>query len=402
MRSLLPALLIFFSLSAAAQNTISPPEGWKQEVQGARYIFSPNTLLRTNFTYEVMPLEKNIDDQLDDWLNRQAENSIQSAGYTIPASANTQRKSIQGLSIYATYAKDNIGKSWNFFLLAYRKPDNSIRYARIKYPGPPKNNYLNMAVNHFSNLSKKEGVVISPEKESSVDNSKNKQKETVKVKKATTPTTAPGQGLKPSEIKGVVINAESGTGVGGMVIIEYRPYLLLQDGSAYRYPVVAPYDLDVAASKTAEPNKWGTWKLEGKTLVVTLPRKGVMKTERWDDNWFWAKTPIPNEKLKGAYETISGGGNTALGGTTMIFSSSNITFNDKGQFTMKKSAGGSNADFDVSTSAYSNSNAAGTYKLNGYSIEMRYNNGQVVRKLFYFYPDSRTTFGIGDDAYVPD
>ncbi len=69
-----------------------------------------------------------------------------------------------------------------------------------------------------------------------------------------------------------------------MVIIEYRPYLLLQDGSVYRYPVVAPYDLDVAASKEAEPTKWGTWKLEGKTLVITLPRKGVMKTERWDDS----------------------------------------------------------------------------------------------------------------------
>jgi predicted secreted protein len=69
---------------------------------------------------------------------------------------------------------------------------------------------------------------------------------------------------------------------------------------------------------------------------------------------------------------------------------------------MQKAAGGSNADFDVSTSAYSNSNSAGTYKLNGYSIEMRYNNGEVVRRLFYFYPDSRTTFGIGGDAYVPD
>ncbi len=291
-------------------------------------------------------------------------------------------------------------ESWNFFLLAYRKPDRSVRYARIKYPGNPKNNYLNIAVNHFTTLSKKEGVVIDTEKESSVDNGKNTEKEKVTVKKSATPTTAPGKGLQPSDIKGVVINAESGIGVGGMVIIEYRPYLLLQNGSVYRYPVVAPYDLDVAASKKAEPNKWGTWKLEGKILVITLPHKGVMKTERWDDDWFWAKTPMPNEKLQGDYETISGGGNTAMGGNTMIFSSSNIKFNNKGQFTMKKAAGGSNTDFDVSTSAYSNSNAAGTYKLNGYSIEMRYNNGQVVRKLFYFYPDSRTTFGIGDDAYV--
>lgn len=409
MKTLLPILLLLLSLSTAAQNSIPPLDGWKQEIQGARYTFTPNTLLKTNFTYEVMPLEKNIDAELADWLDKTAENTIQSAGYTIPASANTQRNAVQGINIYGTYAHDKKGRQWNFFLLAYRKPDNTIRYARIAYPGSPKNSYLNAAVNHFAALSKKEGITAassnmnsSHNNKQSSDNNKQKEKETATVKKSTTPTTAPGQGLKPSDIRGIVINAESGIGVGGMVIIEYRPYLLLQNGSVYRYPTVAPYDLDVAASKIAEPSKWGTWKLEGKTLVVTLPKKGIMKTERWDDDWFWAKAPNPNEKLKGDYETISGGGNTAMGGNTMIFSSSNIKFNDKGQFTMQKAAGGSNTDFDVSTSAYSNSNAAGTYKLNGYSIEMRYNNGQVVRKLFYFYPDSRTTFGIGDDAYVPD
>jgi hypothetical protein len=56
----------------------------------------------------------------------------------------------------------------------------------------------------------------------------------------------------------------------------------------------------------------------------------------------------------------------------------------------------------VNTTTYAKSNAAGIYRLDGYSIEMKYNNGEVVRKLFYFYPDSRTTFGIGGSAYIPD
>jgi hypothetical protein len=347
-----------------------------------------------------MPLEKNVDAELADWLNKTAENTIQAAGYSIPASANTQRRTIQSMNIYGTYAKDKTGNMKNFFLLAYRRPDNTVRYAKIMYPGSPKNTNLNTAVDHFAALAKKEGAALTAGKEGSGGN--NKQKETTTSKQQKTPTTDPGQGLKPSEIRGIVINAESGIGVGGMVTIEYRPYLLLQNGSIYRYPTVAPYDLNVAASKTTEPNKWGTWKLEGKTLVVTLPEKGVMKTERWSGDWFWAKAPVANEKIKGAYMTIGGGGNTAMGGNTMIVYSSNINFNDKGQFTMKKTGGGTNTDFDVNTSAYSNSNAAGTYKLNGYSIEMQFNNGQVVKKLFYFYPDSRTTFGIGDDAYVPD
>jgi hypothetical protein len=407
MRSFLPALLLLLSLSAAAQ--ITPPDGWKQQVQGDRYIFTPNTIFQSNFTYEVMPLEKNTDDDLTNWLNKTAENTIQEAGYSIPASANTQRRTLQAINIIGTVAKDKMGKSKNFFLVAYRRPDNTVRYARIIYPGDPKNANLNIAAGHFAALAKKEGAVQNSGNTGSGSSDKQKesatagkQKETTISKKQQTPVTAPGQGLKPAEIKGIVINAETGVGVGGMVLVEYRPYLLLQNGSIYRYPTVAPYDLDVAASKTAEPKKWGTWKLEGKTLVVTLPEKGVMKTERWDDDWFWAKAPAANEKIKGAYMTIGGGGNTAMGGNMMISYSSNITFNDKGQFVMKKTAGGTNTDFDVSTSTYSNSNAAGTYKLNGYSIELKYNNGQVLRKLFYFYPDSRTTFGIGDDAYVPD
>lgn len=401
MKSFLPALFLLLSLYTTAQNSIAPPDGWKQQQQGERYIFSPNTLLQTNFTYEVMPPEKNVDAELGDWLNKAAESTIEEAGYSITSAADVQRKAVQGINIVGTIAKDKTGKAKNFFLAAYRRPDNTVRYARISYPGNPKNNYLSVAANHFASLAKKEGLTLNNDKTAS--SNKDKQKETTTTsKKQKTPVTAPGQGLKPADVKGVVINSETGIGVGGMVIMEYRPYLMLANGTVYRYPTVAPYDLDVAASKTAEPNKWGTWKLEGKTLVVTLPYKGVMKTERWTSNWFWTKAPTPNEKIKGAYMTIGGGGNTAMGGNTMIVFSSNINFNTKGQFTMKKVAGGSNSDFDVSTSTYSNSNSAGTYKLNGYSIEMRYNNGEVVRKLFYFYPDSKDAFGIGDDAYVPD
>lgn len=401
MRSFLPALFLLLSLSATAQNAIPALNGWKQQVQGARYIFTPGEESQSNFTYEVMPLEKNIDAELGGWLNKTAMNTIQEAGCSIPASATPQQRTLQSVHIFGTYAEDKAGKVKNFFLLAYRKPDNTVRYARIIYSGSPKNTNLTPAIGHFAELAKQEGVPVNSDK--TVSSSDNKQKETTTTKQQkTTPVTAPGQGLKPAEIKGVVINGETGIGVGGMVIIEYRPYLLLQNGTIYRYPTVAPYDLDVAASKIAEPNRWGTWKQEGKTLTVTLPEKGVMKTEQWKSGWFFAKPPIANEKIKGVFMTIGGGGNTAMGGNTMIVISNNINFNDKGQFTMKKVAGGSNTDFDVSTSTYSNSNAAGTYKLNGYSIEMRYNNGQVVRKLFYFYPDSRDAFGIGDDAYVPD
>jgi hypothetical protein len=109
----------------------------------------------------------------------------------------------------------------NFFLLAYRRPDNTVRYASIIYPGSPKNTNLNIAVDHFAALAKKEGAALTSGKEVSADN--NRQKETTTSKQQKTPTTAPGQGLKSSEIRGIVINAESGIGVGGMEVFTGIP-----------------------------------------------------------------------------------------------------------------------------------------------------------------------------------
>ena len=42
------------------------------------------------------------------------------------------------------------------------------------------------------------------------------------------------------------------------------------------------------------------------------------------------------------------------------------------------------------------------YRLDGHTIELRFNNDDVERKFFYFYPDSKDVFGIGDDYYVKE
>lgn len=213
-----------------------------------------------------------------------------------------------------------------------------------------------------------------------------------------TPITSIAQGLQPAAIKGVVIHLEYGYGVGGMITTEYRPYLLLNDGTIYKQIKESPYALDVASSRKSESSKWGSWKLDGKTLVVTLPQKnGTKKTDKWTRNWFWAKAATTGEKIKGSYKTIGGGGNTSLGGNTMIVVATNISFNDQGQFTLEKTSGGSTP----ATTTYAKKNTAGTYTLNGYSIEFKYNDGKVAKQLFYFYPDKHTTFGIGRSAYVP-
>ena len=85
----------------------------------------------------------------------------------------------------------------------------------------------------------------------------------------------------------------------------------------------------------------------------------------------------------------------------MVVSSSNITFNNKGQFTRVSTGGGSYSGSTGSVTAYSNKDAAGTYMLDGYSLELKYNNGTSSRLSFYFYPDSKEVFGLGARDYVP-
>src|SRR5688572_14695007 len=74
MRTLLLAVSIVISLSSTAQNAIPPPEGWKQQVQGNRYVFTPNTMPPISFTYEVMPPEKNVNGAVAAWLDETAAN----------------------------------------------------------------------------------------------------------------------------------------------------------------------------------------------------------------------------------------------------------------------------------------------------------------------------------------
>lgn len=395
MKHFLLLTIYCFCLSAIqAQVNIAPIQNWNQQVDNERYIFIPNNA-GTNFTYEVMPLEKGSNGTLDEWLKKTAEQQIKSGGYSLSSAKDFALVDVMNYKTCAALVADPSGKKWMISYMAYKTNSNNIRYVKMTMPAGSQNTYMNVAIKHFINLSRQENNSQPAEAHSSAAKEKQQQSN-----KKDDPVITGGKTLKSEEIKGVVLNLEYGYGVGGMVIAEYNPYLLLKDGSIYQNSKVSPYDLNVALSKQAEPEKWGTWKLEGKTMVVQLQEKGVMKTKRWDKNWYWARPAENNEKIQGAFKTIGGGGNTAFGGTTMIITGSNIAFNNKGQFTLEKYSGGSSYDFDWGVSTSSKKNTTGTYTLNGYSIELRFNNNEVLKKMFYFFPDSKMAFGLGTDTYT--
>jgi hypothetical protein len=200
--------------------------------------------------------------------------------------------------------------------------------------------------------------------------------------------------LKSNQITGVFLNESYTTGVGGMMIIQYDPILLLKDGSARRDLEIPPIDVNLAQDKAAHRADWGRWTRQGSKIKV-----------KWSDGEsdevkasFKTRPAKPGETLKRAYSSMGGGGNTAMGGDVMTFYSNSYSFRGDGNFALAKSGGGSSS----SISAGSSSKNGGRYRLDGHALTLRFNDGKVVRKLFYFYPNDNKSdvIGIGDDAYI--
>jgi hypothetical protein len=182
-----------------------------------------------------------------------------------------------------------------------------------------------------------------------------------------------------------------------MVIINFTSYLVLKDGTIYKDLRESPDDFDIEKSRQEEPNKWGRWQKSGKNLILQW-KDGKSETEKGYDN----DIVIPAQKsdrLNGFFRSISGGGNTAMGGSFIVAVSKQFTFFEDGRFTEEKAVGGS----DTAIVFSSNSNRSGTYTLDGYTIELRYANGRTLRQVFYFYPGaskSQKVVGIGGSDYI--
>jgi hypothetical protein len=401
--------------TALAQTPVQPMLGWKMEENKGRFIFKPTAVFSDEtkeFSYEVMPLEKSEGKSFDDWFTGSIDKNMRGSGFSLPKNKDKKNISYSTLSSFSGKITDKAGKVWYVAYMAYRTNNQQYRMAKL-FSSPDITYYTNCmksAAMHFGKLAKQEGAF---ETTGLVELAKNNTPAPVVpptvIEKSPAPrnaivnsdnVTSPVKGLRATEIKGVVINLEYSYGVGGAVISEYAPYLLLNDGSLYSNPVVSPYEFDVALSKQREPKKWGTWKISGGAITVTWP--GRNKSERWEKNWFWARPAAGNEKMEGAFTSIAGAGNTAMGGNVMTVSSKNILFNTLGRFALTSVAVNNNnyTDYGIATSAYSKKDEAGAYILNGYSIELRFNNGTTMRRAFYFYPKDKAHFGIGNHVYM--
>jgi hypothetical protein len=199
--------------------------------------------------------------------------------------------------------------------------------------------------------------------------------------------TIAGKGLKPEQIDGVYLKLEAGIGVGGMVTQEYNPYLFLKDGWVYDDPDEAPSDFDVAVSKRLEPKNWGRWERKGNSVTITWNNK-PNKPSTYEQKQFLRAIPGKSSlKLEGKYQSISGGGNTALGGTSMVTAWKDFEFKRDGRFSGSGGAGSSGSEGGTSVTVGVNSpSTAGTYSFDGHTIQLKYDDGRVQRSFFCLFP----------------
>jgi hypothetical protein len=199
--------------------------------------------------------------------------------------------------------------------------------------------------------------------------------------------TAPGKGLKADQIDGVYFKLEAGIGAGGMVTQEYNPYLFLKDGWVYNDPDEAPSDFDAAASKRLEPKNWGRWQRSGNNVTIIWNAK-PNKPSTYEQKQFLRAIPgKPSLKLEGQYQSISGGGNTALGGTSMVTAWKDFEFKRDGRFLGAGGAGSSGSEGGTSVTVGVNSpSTVGTYSFDGHTVQLKYDDGRVQRSFFCLFP----------------
>lgn len=182
-------------------------------------------------------------------------------------------------------------------------------------------------------------------------------------------------------------------GYGGYIYPVYNPYVFFKNGTVVKSPYIPVDEINTGAVTKEVAANSGTWKQTGDKVNITW-HNGDSSEKEWPGNNSIAAGK--DEKLQGAFGSISGGGDLAVGGSVGILSYSKMSFTSDGWFTNEKVAGGGNS----SVTAYSKLTTAGKYNIDGYTLTLRFNNGDVKRLFFCFYGNDKKVFRIAGRSYT--
>jgi hypothetical protein len=388
-------------MEGVAQTISTIPSWTMQKNNPVEIVATQSASMGDNAIIYQLRKPETSDKSVANWFTARIQSDLQKEKWkeTIKGSMNET----DNVVLYLTEVTDATQKKWYLLYMGYGFGKNQVRMARVTST-PDKDFFQTKGMQ----ASKHFGQLAGPDMKGNANTVNQKtnpapEKETVRTNTNTdTEISAAGKGVKSSEIHSVIMHLEYEAGMGGAIYPVYNAYILFKNGSIYKHPVVSPADLLVAASRQSEPKKWGSWKLDGTTLNINWPtEKPKYQNSEWKkSSYYTVRSAKKGEPLEGVFKTLTGGGNTALGGDVLVVASANISFAADGKFTLAKSAGVSSGR-SVWENTNSKSADAGTYYLDEHTIELKYNNGKIERRFFFFYPDSKMHFGIGQSVYMP-
>lgn len=191
-------------------------------------------------------------------------------------------------------------------------------------------------------------------------------------------------------IEAVVLDESWTMGIGGSMVLKYRPVVLFADGS---------YTRDAEKALTNAAKIQSRWRKEGGDYFIT-DSEGKPKKLRAK---MIARPARAKQTLTGRYASMSGlgGGGT---GTAMVVAYKDYSFAADGSVRMDRGAGASTNDQTgaaegTSVVTSSKSGSAGRYSIDEYTITLSL-DGKSTQALFYFYPDSDDAIGIGGGTFL--
>jgi hypothetical protein len=194
--------------------------------------------------------------------------------------------------------------------------------------------------------------------------------------------TKPGAGLPLSALEGVYFNqtAENRMDGFGNLSVERRSetYLLLKDGSAYRYTwSFTPQDFNAAYAKHEQPNEWQRWTRKSGNYQLTDSQGRTTSLSN-----FSRINPVPKgSRWKRTYDYLT----VNAASQNKVF----LEFNLDGTFVTTSTTplvGGFVAEGYVSSTPPASNESRGRYEIDGYTLTFKTDDGRVSR-MFFGVPD---------------
>jgi len=179
------------------------------------------------------------------------------------------------------------------------------------------------------------------------------------------------------------------TTVNSGMVDQGADFVLFKNGEVWRNPGAGPRDIDPVRFKEARWQDWGSWRTQLGRIVITL--NGQAATMLPADK-FVRYAPATAQRVEGRWKWNSSYSSPAsFGGSERLISlHANGRFEEHGFTSFTSTSGGrSGSAATVGAGAPASS---GQYRIDGYTLDVTYDDGHKSSALFYWAPGSDSPY----------